>query len=151
MLGPRSSRLIQILKDSSSTTLATASHFPSGKRAGNPKYMPGQSGSTRCALPSRVTHTSSCSPCPVPVAYTSDPVADTARSAEPPEPNRIPPVSAVGAPLSLTEFSLQGKAHIVFLGLGNYGGALPTRRARVSSSRNLLHMACKNNCNVRSF
>src|SRR2546426_6781014 len=66
MLGPRSSRLIQILKDSSSTTLATASHFPSGERAGNPKYMPGQSGSTGCALPSRVTHTSSSSPCPVP-------------------------------------------------------------------------------------
>src|SRR2546428_3371359 len=85
MLGPGSSRLIQILKDSSSTTLATASRFPPGERAGNPKYMPGQSGSTGCALPSRVTHTSSCSPCPVPVAYTSDPVADTARSAEPPE------------------------------------------------------------------
>src|SRR2546421_9747155 len=32
---------------SSSTTLATASHFPSGERAGNPKYMPGQSGSDR--------------------------------------------------------------------------------------------------------
>src|SRR2546422_3250293 len=117
MLGPRSSRLIQILKDSSSTTLATASHFPSGERAGNPKYMPGQSGSTGCALPSRVTHTSSSSPCPVPVAYTSDPVADTARSAEPPEPNRIPPVSAVGSPVSFRSeehtSELQSRLHLV--------------------------------------
>src|SRR2546426_80430 len=37
MLGPRSSRLIQILRGSALATLATASHFPSGERAGKPK------------------------------------------------------------------------------------------------------------------
>src|SRR5690349_18966121 len=50
-LGPRSSRLIQIFMGSALATLATASHFPSGERAGEPKKSPGQSGSTACAFP----------------------------------------------------------------------------------------------------
>src|SRR5687767_9079542 len=111
MLGPPSSRLIQILRDSRLTLLATASHFPSGEMAGQPKKTPDQSGSTACALPSRVTHTSSClfpAARVAPVAYISVPVAETARSAEPKPPSRTPSIRAVGSPVTLIECSSNG-------------------------------------------
>src|SRR3982074_1684790 len=62
MLGPRSSRLIQTSAARLLVLIETATRLPSGERAGQPN-SPCQSGSTDCAFPSRVTHTSSCLPC----------------------------------------------------------------------------------------
>src|SRR5689334_21308588 len=101
MLPPPSSGLIQMLMNSSATLREIATDFPFGEIAGKARTLPDQVESTVVTSPERVTQMRSSFNWPFPVVYTRVPDADTARSADPHSPRRIPSTTAVGGPVTL--------------------------------------------------
>src|SRR5690242_809839 len=100
MLPPPSSGLIQMLMNSLETRREIATDSPFGEMAGKPRTFPDQVESTVVTSPARVTQMRSSFSWLLPVVYTRVPDADTARSADPHSPRRIPSTTAIGGPVT---------------------------------------------------